>query len=44
VPASELVVGPEYHRFLYYDLKWLTGDDVPRVRAAAQLVNSVLPT
>jgi hypothetical protein len=27
---AELLVGPEYRRFLYYDLKRLTGDDVPR--------------
>jgi hypothetical protein len=35
---AELLLGPFYRRFQYYDLDRLTGDDVFRIRAAAQLL------
>lgn len=35
---AEILVGAAHRRFRYYDLDKLTGDDVYRIRAAAQLV------
>jgi hypothetical protein len=41
---AELLIGAAYRRFRYYDLDKLTGDDVFRVRAAAQLVAALVPS
>lgn len=41
---AELLIGAAYRRFLYYHLDRLTGDDVFRVRAAAQLVAGLVPS
>lgn len=41
--SAELLIGTAYHRFLYYDLDYLNGEDVSRVRSAAQLVASLVP-
>jgi hypothetical protein len=40
--AAEMLIGSVYRHLWYYDLDRLDGDDVPRVRAAAELVNSLL--
>ena len=41
---AELLVGAAYRRFRYYDLGRLAGDDVFRVRAAAELVAGLVPS
>jgi hypothetical protein len=40
---AEVLIGNRYRRFMYYDLDRLHGEDVARIRAAADLVMS-LPT
>jgi hypothetical protein len=40
---AELLIGTEYRRFRYYDLDRLSGADVPRLRAAARLVEELVP-
>ncbi len=40
--AIETLVGSSYRHFWYYDLDQLDGEDIPRVRAAANLVKDLL--
>ena len=39
---AEVLVGNRYRNFLYYDLDRLQGEDIPRIRAAADLVMRLL--
>jgi hypothetical protein len=40
--VGEVLVGDRYRRFEYRDLSRAAGEDLPRVRAAAALVGSLL--
>jgi hypothetical protein len=40
---GERLIGIDYRRFRYYDLERLSGGDVPRISAAARLVENLVP-